>query len=144
VTTYLGLQSVQFYTVSAWLPTLLADSGVPVREGGLLLGLANVVGRGGACWRRPGRPDAHPAPADPGRGASLHVGLGGLLIAPAPARCVGRRVRAGAGRRVRPRADPDRAAQPTPLVAARLGGVAQCLGYLLAALGPLVSARCTT
>ena len=26
---------------------------------------------------------------------------------------------------------------PTPLVAARLGGVAQCLGYLLAALGPL-------
>jgi CP family cyanate transporter-like MFS transporter len=27
---------------------------------------------------------------------------------------------------------------PTPLVAARLGGVAQCLGYLLAALGPLL------
>ena len=27
---------------------------------------------------------------------------------------------------------------PTPLVAARLGGVAQCLGYLLAAAGPLV------
>jgi CP family cyanate transporter-like MFS transporter len=27
---------------------------------------------------------------------------------------------------------------PTPLVAARLGGVAQCLGYLLAAVGPLV------
>jgi MFS transporter, CP family, cyanate transporter len=27
---------------------------------------------------------------------------------------------------------------PTPLTAARLGGVAQCLGYLLAALGPLV------
>jgi CP family cyanate transporter-like MFS transporter len=26
---------------------------------------------------------------------------------------------------------------PSPLVAARLGGVAQCLGYLLAALGPL-------
>jgi CP family cyanate transporter-like MFS transporter len=27
---------------------------------------------------------------------------------------------------------------PTPLTAARLGGVAQCLGYLLAAAGPLV------
>src|SRR4051794_18830596 len=48
VTVYLGLQSVQFYAVSAWLPTLLADSGVPVREGGLLLGLANVVGAVGA------------------------------------------------------------------------------------------------
>src|SRR5829696_1897717 len=48
VTAYLGLQSVQFYTVAAWLPTLLADSGVPVREGGLMLGLANVVGAAGA------------------------------------------------------------------------------------------------
>ena len=27
---------------------------------------------------------------------------------------------------------------PTPLVAARLGGVAQCLGYLVAASGPLL------
>jgi CP family cyanate transporter-like MFS transporter len=27
---------------------------------------------------------------------------------------------------------------PTPLTAARLGGVAQCLGYLMAAAGPLV------
>jgi CP family cyanate transporter-like MFS transporter len=27
---------------------------------------------------------------------------------------------------------------PTPLTAARLGGVAQCLGYLLAACGPVV------
>jgi CP family cyanate transporter-like MFS transporter len=27
---------------------------------------------------------------------------------------------------------------PTPLVAARLGGVAQCLGYLVAAAGPLL------
>ena len=48
MTAYLGLQSVQFYTVAAWLPTLLADSGVPVREGGLLLGFANVVGAAGA------------------------------------------------------------------------------------------------
>jgi CP family cyanate transporter-like MFS transporter len=27
---------------------------------------------------------------------------------------------------------------PTPLVSARLGGVAQCLGYLVAATGPLL------
>src|ERR1700712_3899870 len=48
VTAYLGLQSVQFYSVSAWLPTILADAGVPVAEGGLLLGLANIVGACGA------------------------------------------------------------------------------------------------
>src|SRR4051812_10033552 len=40
VTAYLGLQSVQFYSVSAWLPTILADAGVPVTRGGLLLGFA--------------------------------------------------------------------------------------------------------
>src|SRR5215211_2005053 len=48
VTAYLGLQSVQFYSVAAWLPTLLADAGVPASEGGLLLGLANLVGAVGA------------------------------------------------------------------------------------------------
>src|SRR3954465_5981641 len=41
VTAFLGLQSVQFYSVSAWLPTLLADAGVPVSRGGLLLALSN-------------------------------------------------------------------------------------------------------
>src|SRR3954470_18124997 len=30
VTAYIGLQSVQFYSFAAWLPTLLADAGVPV------------------------------------------------------------------------------------------------------------------
>src|SRR5919112_916476 len=48
VTLFIGLQSVQFYSIGAWLPTLLADAGVPVSEGGLLLGLSNVVGAVGA------------------------------------------------------------------------------------------------
>src|SRR5918993_1371148 len=48
VTAYIGLQSVQFYSVAAWLPTLLADADVPASEGGLLLGLANLVGAAGA------------------------------------------------------------------------------------------------
>src|SRR5215211_4545546 len=84
VTAFLGMQSVQFYSVAAWLPTLLADSGVPVREGGLMLGLANVVGAAGALL----------APAQAGRmrtqrplilavAASYTIGLGGLLISPA-------------------------------------------------------------
>src|SRR5215210_2120809 len=83
VTAYIGLQSVQFYSVAAWLPTLLADAGVPVSRGGLLLGLANVVGAAGALL----------IPAQAGRmrtqrplilavaGAYL-VGLGGLLVSP--------------------------------------------------------------
>ena len=48
MTAFLGLQSVQFYSVSAWLPSLLADAGVPVGRGGLLLAVSNVVGAAGA------------------------------------------------------------------------------------------------
>jgi MFS transporter, CP family, cyanate transporter len=140
VTAYLGLQSVQFYTVAAWLPTLLADSGVPVREGGLLLGFANVVGAAGALL----------APAQAGRmrtqrplilgvAAAYTIGLGGLLIAPDTGTLVwvgAFGLAQGSGFALALTLIVLRS--PTPLVAARLGGVAQCLGYLLAALGPLL------
>jgi CP family cyanate transporter-like MFS transporter len=140
VTAYLGLQSVQFYTVAAWLPTLLADSGVPVREGGLLLGLANIVGAAGALL----------APAQAGRmrtqrplilgvAAAYAIGLGGLLVAPASGTLVwvaAFGLAQGSGFALALTLIVLRS--PTPLVAARLGGVAQCLGYLLAALGPLL------
>ena len=140
VTAYLGLQSVQFYTVAAWLPTLLADSDVPVREGGLMLGFANVVGAAGALL----------APAQAGRmrtqrplilavAVSYTVGLGGLLIAPGTGTLLwvaAFGLAQGGGFALALTLIVLRS--PTPLVAARLGGVAQCLGYLLAALGPLV------
>jgi len=140
VTAYLGLQSVQFYTVSAWLPTLLGDSGVPVREGGLLLGLANIVGAAAALL----------APAQAGRmrtqrplilgvAAAYAIGLGGLLVAPASGTLVwvaAFGLAQGGGFALALTLIVLRS--PTPLVAARLGGIAQCLGYLLAALGPLV------
>jgi MFS transporter, CP family, cyanate transporter len=140
VTAFIGLQSVQFYSLGAWLPTLLADSGVPVAQGGLLLGVANVVGAGGALL----------APAQAGRmrtqrplvlavGLSYAVGLGGLLVAPGGAPLVwvaAFGLAQGSGFALALTLIVLRS--PTPLVAARLGGVAQCLGYLLAALGPLV------
>jgi CP family cyanate transporter-like MFS transporter len=140
VTGYLGLQSVQFYAVSAWLPTILADAGVPVARGGLLLGFANVVGAAGALL----------APAQAGRmrsqrpllmavTASYLVGLGGLLLSPATGTLVwvgAFGLAQGSGFALALTLIVLRS--PSPLVAARLGGVAQCLGYLLAALGPLM------
>jgi CP family cyanate transporter-like MFS transporter len=140
VTAYLGLQSVQFYAVVAWLPTLLADDGVPVSQGGLLLGLANVVGAGGALV----------LPALAGRMRTQRplvvvvltaylIGLGGLLIAPGTATVVwvlAFGIAQGSGFALALTLIVLRS--PTPLTAARLGGVAQCLGYLLAAAGPFV------
>jgi MFS transporter, CP family, cyanate transporter len=139
VTAYIGLQSVQFYSVAAWLPTLLADAGVPVSRGGLLLGMANVVGAAGALL----------APAQAGRmrtqralilavAAAYLIGLGGLLISPGHGTLVwvaAFGLAQGSGFALALTLIVLRS--PTPLVAARLGGVAQCLGYLLAALGPL-------
>jgi CP family cyanate transporter-like MFS transporter len=140
VTGYIGLQSVQFYSVSAWLPTLLSAAGVPVSQGGLLLGLANLVGAGGALL----------APALAGRMRTQRpliafvtgcyvVGLGGLLVSPGHATLVwvaAFGLAQGSGFALALTLIVLRSA--TPLVAARLGGVAQCLGYLLAAAGPFV------
>lgn len=140
VTVYLGLQSVQFYSLAAWLPTLLTDAGVPVSQGGLLLGLANVVGAAGALL----------APAQAGRmrtqrplilavASAYLVGLGGLLLAPADGTLVwvaAFGLAQGSGFALALTLIVLRS--PTPLTAARLGGVAQCLGYLLAAAGPVV------
>ena len=139
VTLFIGLQSVQFYSIGAWLPTLLADAGVPVSEGGLLLGLSNVAGAVGAL--------VAPAQAGRMRGqrplvlavlAAYVVGLGGLLLVPGEGTSVwvaAFGLAQGGGFALALTLIVLRS--PTPLTAARLGGVAQCVGYLLAAVGPL-------
>jgi CP family cyanate transporter-like MFS transporter len=141
VTGYLGLQSVEFYSFAAWLPTLLHDTAhVSLTEGGALLGVSNVVGAAAALL----------APAQAGRmrtqrplvaGVVLAyaLGLGGLLLVPATATLlwVGLfGVAQGGGFALALTLIVLRS--PTPLASARLGGVAQCLGYLVAAAGPLL------
>jgi len=140
VTAFLGLQSVQFYSVAAWLPTLLADAGVPVGEGGLLLAVSNVVGAAGALL----------APAAAGRMRTQRplvaavlvayvLGLGGLLLAPDTGTFLWVALfglAQGSGFALALTLIVLRSA--TPLIAARLGGVAQCVGYLVAATGPVV------
>ncbi|MCZ2823477.1 MULTISPECIES: CynX/NimT family MFS transporter [unclassified Modestobacter] len=140
VTAYLGLQSVQFYSFAAWLPTLLADAGVPVREGGLLLAASNVTGAVGALLvpAAAGRM-ADQRPLVAGVLTAYAVGLGGLLLAPASGTLVWVAVfgvAQGGGFALALTLIVLRS--PTPLVAARLGGVAQCLGYLVASTGPVV------
>jgi CP family cyanate transporter-like MFS transporter len=140
VTAFLGLQSVQFYSIAAWLPTLLANAGVPVGEGGLLLAVCNAVGAAGALL----------APAAAGRMrtqrplvavvlVAFAVGLSGLLVSPASGTFFWVAVfglAQGGGFALALTLIVLRSA--TPLVAARLGGVAQCVGYLVAATGPVL------
>jgi CP family cyanate transporter-like MFS transporter len=141
VTAYLGLQSVEFYSFAAWLPTLLHDSArMSLAAGGALLGVSNVVGAAAALL----------APAQAGRmrtqrplvaGVVLAyaVGLAGLLLAPGAAPLLwvcSFGVAQGGGFALALTLIVLRS--PTPLSSARLGGVAQCLGYLVAAAGPLM------
>lgn len=44
VASYMGLQSLSFYSVLAWLPTILHSRGLSLVEAGVLLSLANVLG----------------------------------------------------------------------------------------------------
>jgi CP family cyanate transporter-like MFS transporter len=139
VTAFFGFQSVQFYTYCAWLPAILADAGIPLGQGGLLLGVSNVVGAAPAL--------VVPAIAGTMRTqrplliavmALFTVGLGGLLLAPASGTALwvcAFGIAQGGGFALALTLFVLRSATST--VAARLGGVAQCLGYTMAAAGPL-------
>jgi MFS transporter, CP family, cyanate transporter len=140
VTAFLGLQSVQFYSFSAWLPTLLADGGVPVGRGGLLLAVCNVVGAAGALVipAQAGRMRTQ-RPLVAGVVLAYLAGLVGLLVSPSSGTLLWVAVfgvAQGGGFALALTLIVLRSA--TPLVAARLGGVAQCLGYLFAAVGPVL------
>ncbi len=43
VTLFMGMQSLEFYSALAWLPTVFHDRGVPVVSAGLLLAVTNTV-----------------------------------------------------------------------------------------------------
>jgi CP family cyanate transporter-like MFS transporter len=144
VTVFLGMQSTQFYALAAWLPTLLTDAGLPAADGGALLAVSTVTGAVGAFLG----PTVAGSMQARGRGqrplvlvvlACYLVGVGGLLLAPTTATVVWVAVfgvAQGGGFALALTLIVLRSA--TPLTAARMGGVAQCLGYLVAAAGPVV------
>ncbi|MGA2802911.1 MAG: MFS transporter [Acidimicrobiales bacterium] len=43
VTLFMGMQSLEFYSALAWLPTVFHDRGVPIVNAGLLLAVTNTV-----------------------------------------------------------------------------------------------------
>jgi CP family cyanate transporter-like MFS transporter len=141
VTAYLGLQSVEFYSMAAWLPTLLHDSaGMSLARGGALLGVSNVLGAVAALAVpvQAGRMRTQ-RPLTTAVTLAYAVGLGGLLVAPGSATVLwvcSFGVAQGGGFALALTLIVLRS--PSPLAAARLGGVAQCLGYLVASAGPLL------
>lgn len=140
VTGYLALQSFQFYSYAAWLPTLLGDEGIDPRTAGYMLMLSNLTGAAGALvlpvFIKRLRTQRPPVVAV----TSFYlVSLLGLLVAPSAGAwvwvCI-YGVAQGSGFSLALTLMVLRS--PDTAVAARLSGVAQLIGYLVAATGPVL------
>ena len=140
VTGYLALQSFQFYSYAAWLPTLLGDEGINAKTAGYMLMLSNLTGAAGAVilpvFIKRLRTQRLPVVAVT---AFYAVSLFGLLVAPSAGAwvwvCI-YGVAQGTGFSLALTLMVLRS--PDTAVAARLSGVAQLVGYLVAATGPVL------
>ncbi|MEO3792479.1 MFS transporter [Nonomuraea sp. B10E15] len=140
VTALMGLQSLTFYVMLAWLPTIFIEAGVPPDQAGYLLSLTNLVqvGTSLAVPVLAGRRKSQ-APYAVAAGVLTVLGYLGMLLAPTTLPWVWMIV-LGVGQgasfvlalliiALRP-------ANPAGVTA--LSAVAQSVGYGVAALGPML------
>ncbi|MFD7923720.1 CynX/NimT family MFS transporter [Streptomyces sp. NPDC059740] len=140
VTAYMGLQSLSYYAATAWVPTLLGDSGVAAGQAGWLLSFSSLLGIAGSFL----------APVLVGRrlrsgtlalvGAVLcAAGLVGLLLAPAAGAYAWMALLGlGQGAAISLALLFIVQRSPDTRHTAQLSSMAQCFGYVLAAAGPAV------
>ena len=141
VTLFMGLQSFTFFAVMTWLPTIFIDAGMSEGRAGLMLSLTNLFGVATSF--------AMPILAGRSRGqghlviamiALWATGIGGLLVAPMTGTllwiaCIGLAQGSALGIALSMMV----LRSPDASHAARLSGMAQSVGYSLAALGPFLS-----
>ncbi|MEU6792194.1 MFS transporter [Nonomuraea wenchangensis] len=140
VTALMGLQSLTFYVVLAWLPTIFMERGVPAEQAGYLLSLTNLV-QVAASLAVPvlaGR-RASQVPYVVGAGVLTVLGYLGVLLAPTALPWLWMIVLGlgqGASFALALLIIALRPADPAAVTA--LSAVAQSAGYVIAALGPLL------
>lgn len=138
VTIFMGLQSTLFYTVLTWWPELEHDGGVSQVGAGWHMALIQALGvvgslATGAVLRRADPRIVSAVPA-----LLVAVGLLGQLLAPAAAVVWAVSIGLGCGGNIVAALALFGARTTTHLRAAALSGMAQSLGYLLAAAVPPV------
>ncbi|MFF4126337.1 MFS transporter [Microbispora rosea] len=139
VMAFMGLQSLTFYVVLAWLPTVFQAAGLPADEAGYLLGLTNLVQIAAAL--------VVPLHAGRARSQAPHVaaaalltvaGYLGVLLAPTVTPWLWMIVLGlGQGASIALALLIITLRAPDPASVTALSAVAQSSGYLLAAIGPL-------
>ncbi|MFG2317146.1 CynX/NimT family MFS transporter [Streptomyces tendae] len=139
VTFFMGLQSLAFYTAVAWLPSILADRGTSSTAAGWMLFYYQVVSLAASSLLpllTRGRHDQRWSAA----GASVLVGAGFTVLVAAPAlsvlACTLLGLGGGACLVLALTFQSQRASSSGE--AAALAGMAQSVGYLVAAAGPLL------
>lgn len=139
VALYMGLQSLEFYALTAWLPTILRDDGMGEAQAGAMLSLMSAAGIVAALVV-----PVVAARAPRQRGLALLGGLGflvgfaGLLVAPADGAVVWAIILGlGQGTGISLALTLFVLRTRTAEAAGELSGMAQTVGYLIAAGGPL-------
>ncbi|MEV4565696.1 MFS transporter [Nonomuraea sp. NPDC049419] len=140
VTALMGLQSLTFYVMLAWLPTIFLEAGLPADQAGYLLSLTNLVqvGTSLAVPVLAGR-RASQVPYVVGACLLTMLGYLGVLLAPTTlpwAWMIVLGVGQGAAFALALLIIALRPAGPAAVTA--LSAVAQSVGYVVAALGPLL------
>lgn len=140
VTAWMGLQSATFYIMLTWLPKIFLDAGLPADQAGYLLGLTTLVqvaatlGVPVLAGRR-----ASQVPYVMAAGVLTGLGYLGVLVAPTTVPWLWMIVLGigqGASFALALLIIALRPADPAAVTA--LSAVAQSLGYVIAALGPLL------
>jgi MFS transporter, CP family, cyanate transporter len=140
VTAYMGLQSLTFYIMLAWVPTIFQDAGLPADQAGYMLGLTHLAQMAATLT----------VPLFAGRARSqvpymtvasvlTIAGYVGILLAPAASPSLWMIILGlGQGGSVALALLIVALRAPDPASVTALSAVAQSVGYTLAALGPLL------
>ncbi|MFD0684026.1 CynX/NimT family MFS transporter [Actinomadura fibrosa] len=138
VAIFMGLASLMFYVLMSWLPEIMRDAGYAPATAGMMVSTMMIVGI----------PLGFLVPVFAARlrdqrllvaavAAAMAAGIGGLLLAPAAGWAWVGVLGIGTGSAFPLAYTLLSLRAPGPGVAARLSGMAQTGGYLLAGLGPL-------
>lgn len=142
VTAFMGLQSTAFYTIITWLPTIEGSAGVGPATAGVHLFVFQIVGivSGLAIPRFMTDPRSQVG-ATLTASVPILVGLLGLLLAPGAALAWATVAGLGSGASLVVALSLISMRGRSTAETARLSGLAQAMGYLLAAVGPVVIGR---
>ncbi len=140
LTAFMGLQSTTFYVMVTWLPTIEASAGTGARQAGLGLFAYQLVGAasGLAVTRLMRRPEDLVV-ATVAASVPMLAGVLGLLVAPALSLVWAVVAGLGSGASLVVALSMVNIHGRTHQETAQLSGMAQSLGYLLAATGPVVA-----